>query len=148
MTPQEIFDFVAGKLAAQKAAAFKPNRPGSDFGSCVYLTEDGCMCAIGHILPTLGLPEETLQRMQRYVGDVSRLVKIYAEGAGIELPTWFVSNADYLLTDLQNVHDVKNNWADNKKNMGQHLQRVAVDYGLIFDLEAWLKSAGVSKPGT
>lgn len=135
MTPQEIFDFVAEKLKIQKDRSI-----GYPHGSlkCVYLSPDGNMCAVGHILPTLGLDPELLQKLQSFSGGVCTLISLHQD----DLPSWFVESEE-LLSDLQDIHDTVINWENGKRDMAYRLRKAAQRHNLNFNSETWLKDVPI-----
>ena len=130
MTPQEIFDFVCSKLAVQEKRAYEED-------TCVYLASDRTMCAVGHILPELGLSEDQLKILQSCNGSVIKMIRNHST----LLPEWFIKN-EILLYELQSVHDMTRDFS-NKIDMAHKLKGLAMQSNLVFDEESFLRKAGL-----
>lgn len=125
MTEQEIFDTITAHLATMTHPAIGDN------GICTYLAPDGGVCAVGKILPMLGLDPDTLAKAQAYQGSASELIY----DGGFMFPQWFCFSAG-LLDRLQTTHDL---WMP-RAQMAEDLADAAQDFGLKFDSAAWLAS--------
>jgi hypothetical protein len=141
MTPQEIFDTVARHLFTQGERAGKsvpvddPASDGSGF-ACQYRGPDGTKCAVGVLIPDAAYTP--LMEGHSAVGlfDLgSSLVKTF------DLPDWMRGNA-VLLSRLQAVHDLVDNWSDDKR-MRWELSLVATAFGLD---DSILKGLSFNRP--
>ena len=135
MTPQEIFDHIAGRLEKQtERSSILVKESILWKNMCVYRTDTGNMCAVGHILSETGVSETTLKHMYNTKAPVRSLYFQFKK----HLPDWFRDNLP-LLSSLQTVHDSVSNWWEDKVNMRNHLAKVAKGYNLNFDAENWNK---------
>ena len=123
MKNQEIFNFVRSHLLGMK------ERCVDDFGDCIfYDNSTGASCAVGCLLPQLGLPYDDLKIAQNTNGGIGAL----RDNSGIEFPSWFQEALcpDGILLHLQKLHDSPENWNNDKAKMSLELEKIAD----LFDL--------------
>lgn len=113
MSPQEIFDTVAQHL-------FQQGKRSVDSRHCKYHNEDGLKCSVGALITEeLYFPE---------IDSGNRTIKYLVEHYQDKFPDWIVNNVD-LLSALQSVHDMNNNW-QSADNMEEALLNVAEYFDL------------------
>lgn len=102
MTAQEIFDKAVGALLAQKERSWD-----KDLEKCVYRTDCGLKCAVGHLIPD----QMYCSSMEVGSSGVCTLLKRYPELEGVILPS-DLGEAEGLqfLIELQAIHDNAPDW--------------------------------------
>ena len=115
MTAQEIFDKAVGALLAQKKKSWS-----TELEKCVYRTDCGLKCAVGHLIPD----ELYTSSMEVGPSGVKTLLDRYPNLEPVILPSDMEgSEAEGFLIDLQGVHDHSICW-------DQSYRRLAKQYGL------------------
>lgn len=116
-TAQGIFDKVAGHLAVQGERAVALNLAG-EF-TCRYRGDNGTMCAVGCLIP-----DEYYSVTLEGSGILYLIGNVTGNAAIDALAPW-----EYLLSDLQMVHDDTYNW-ESASLMKDALRHVATVHDL------------------
>lgn len=118
MTIQEAFEKVVRGLAAQ---GWKKAAVGGDWqhGAAKLRTSNGLKCAIGQLIPDSVYKPKMEMLMDRSVGSV-------LDAAGVE-----IEGPELILNKCVDAHDS----AENRLDMHQKFQAVAIRYGLVFPLD-------------
>ena len=113
MNAQEIFDTVVTHLRSMKERSGEYDLSG-EF-RCLYRGPNGSMCAVGVLLKD----DEYSPYMENYSAD------------NIPLPER-LKNHEYLLTDLQDIHDKKRHWNENGFCGNHALKEIARNHSLEY----------------
>lgn len=109
MTPQDIFDRVCDHLAEQKGRAIAGD------GFCQYRAPNGLKCAVGALIPDhlydprMDAPYDVGDEPWDYGGGVMSIANGIRDGVYSPELRWIIEQ-EMLLSDLQSVHDVSDNW--------------------------------------
>lgn len=121
MDKQEVFNTVAKHLFAQGKRSMKSDSVGLEY--CVYRAPDGCMCAVGAILP-----DELYNPTMDEGYGLSRLMESFHE-----VRDFFGFENKSFLTALQVAHDDPMHWKSTGI-MKEVLRDVALNYSLDYSI--------------
>lgn len=117
LSKQEMFN------KAYNGVVKQGHKSATTFGKCLYLCDDGSMCAVGHIMDGIVSKDSGLWQTKGDVEDLQNL----SVNLGEQLP--WDSAVESFLINMQYAHDYSND-TDFISNFKKQMKVVARNHGL------------------